>query len=121
MNNRYCADKRQIPEMKIVMQNGCKHALSRDDVDAVLQNISPKYFENISNIALYQSQNEDIYVKYYRKEKIIGLFCAKDSKVSKRDVINELLISLAVIYDIDDYPLRLSESRRRHYLEEILE
>jgi len=41
--------------MKIVVQNGCDHALSRKDIETAIKNIPSKYFTEVSQITLYQS------------------------------------------------------------------
>ena len=107
--------------MKVVVQNGCEHVLSRNDVENAIKNIPSKYFGSVSQITLCQSDNEDYYVRYYEKSKALSLFCARDTDASKVDVLNELLIALACIYDIDEYPLKITKNRRDYYLNEMLE
>lgn len=105
--------------MKVVIQNGCEHVLNRRDVEAIIQSTPSKFAGGIKQITLYQSSSDEMYVEYYKKSKDVGLFCPKNTDISKRDAIDELLIALACIADRGEYPKKLSKSRRNYYLNEI--
>lgn len=105
--------------MKIVVQNGCDHAPSRSDVERLVRDVPLKYCRVISNISLYQGDQSNVYVKYYQKSGTLGLFCPRGTGVDKSEAADELPIALACIHDINEYPLRLSKSRRQHYLAEM--
>ena len=104
--------------MKIIVQNGCSHSLSRSEVESIVSIFPSGWRKHVSSIVLYQSKGE-IKTRYYKKEQTLGLFGPMKPVVPQIKVllIQELLIALGYIAENADLPQRISKSARLFYLE----
>ena len=101
--------------MKVVIQNGSNHPLSRSDAESLFSGMSDSWSNIISNVTLYRSENEEIYSYYYNKSKVLGIFSPETSK--KEDVINIIYIALGCLKCIGDIPKKIPASKRKDYME----
>ena len=85
--------------MKIVIQNGCDHALSRREVESMVPLFPGRWHSDVHSIVLYQGEDKEITTKYFEKEQILGLFSPKNfnSILAKQKAVEELLIGLEAI------------------------
>ena len=109
--------------MKVVVQNGVRHALSRQDAEAMVQLFPSSWGKAVKSITLYQTNEGRVSVGYHSKEKAIGLYWPREANQlhSKSSAIDELLIAMAAVVDKGDLPDKLSESRRTKYLNDTVE
>jgi hypothetical protein len=102
--------------MKVVVQNGAAHGLSRRDVEAVIPLFPSAWSTAVQQITLYQGREQKVSVSFYPKQQILGLFWpAEASSVPKAEALRELLLALSVVSDRGELPARLPASvRERH-------
>ena len=94
--------------MKVTVQNGAAHGLSRRDVESIVPLLPPVWSKSVAQITLYQGSIPAAEVKFYPKEKILGLFWPTPSdSISKSQGLNELLLALSVISEHGHLPTRL--------------
>ena len=102
--------------MNVVVQNDCKHILSRHDVEEVLLHLPSSWKHNIRNVTPYQGQEEKLYATYHQKEGVVGLFCPKQHDgLTKADALETLLVALVCIEDRGELPEKLSGSTLHAY------
>lgn len=104
--------------MKIVVQNGCEHVLTRSSLEHLIKEVPPKYLRAIRQITLFQSSDERMYAQFFKKDKVLGLFCPKNWPGSSSEAVDELLVAIASIHDSGDYH-NLRKTLRQEYLEEM--
>ena len=108
--------------MKLVVQNGCRHILSRKDVESALLMLPPGWGTRVQKVVLYQGQESRVYVTFYAKEGALGLFCPEEhAGLNKAAALEELFLAFACIKDRGDLPERISESARESYRAEAQE
>ena len=102
--------------MKVVVQNGAAHGLTRREVEAVIPLFPSGWSKSVEQITLYQGQSESVSAVFYPKKRALGLFWPADvASVSKAEGLRELLVSLSVASERGELPTRLSPSvRERH-------
>jgi hypothetical protein len=105
--------------MKVVVQNGVAHGLSRKEVEKIIPLFPVAWESAVDSIVLYQSPDEHLFTSYHPKERIIGLYWprANESTPSKYSAIEELLVAMASISDTGQLPQNLSNARRMQYLD----
>jgi hypothetical protein len=107
--------------VKVTVQNGATHGLSRVDVERVVQLIPVGWSRLVKSIVLYQGTETGVAVRFYPKEGIIGLFWpAKTAEQpSKSEAVEDLLVALAIVSEQGDLPRRTSASLRARTVSEI--
>ena len=105
--------------MKVVIQNGSKHCLSRKDVEAMIRLFPSSWFNLVNTTVLYGGREPNVYTIYSPKEKIVGLFCpiSTTSCVQKAIAIEELLLTFATISEYGSSSVHLSDIARASLLE----
>lgn len=106
--------------MKVVIQNGVRHALSRSDVEAMLPTFPPDWERQVTSIVLYQTSEARPFALYHPKEKILGLYwpATSSSPLSKSAAIEELCVAFAAVAEMGHLPPRLSGQRKADYSEQ---
>lgn len=104
--------------MKIVVQNGCDHALSRNDVTELVKLIPTSWLSAIQEISLFQSDNEAFNTEFYVKRSSLYFFCPREFEGPKEKVVSELLISIVCIAENGDLPRKMTKSKREYYKRE---
>ena len=100
--------------MKVVVQNGASHGLSRREAEALVE-LLPKHFARAAeSLVLYRGQGQAPLVKHYQKASIIGLFWPSEPRSSqlKVEAVRELLVSLHLIVETGRLPARVSKARK---------
>ena len=101
--------------MKIVVQNGCNHALSRKEMESIIPLFPSRWSNKVKSITLCQG-DDSIEVEFHEKEMILDFFSPEDKTGSlKNSAIEEILISLSCISSEKKPPNHLSRSEREHY------
>ena len=106
--------------MKVVIQNDCEHALTRRQLESMINFFPSSWSKGVNTIALYQGKEPAITAKYYEKEKILGLFCPKDAQTEndkQLHALQELFIGLECIAENHTLPKNISTSMRNHLVE----
>jgi len=86
-----------LEKMKVIVQNGCNHALSRKEVELIIPLFPLGWRKKVKSITLCQGNNS-VEVWFHKKEKILNLFSPEDKAGSlKNPAIEEILISLSYI------------------------
>lgn len=109
--------------MRVVIQNGVRHALTRRDVEAMIPTFPPDWEREVASIVLYQTNEECLFSSYHPKEKILGLYwpASLGFRLSKTAAIEELCVALAVVSEMGHLPPRLARKRRAGYSEQTLD
>ncbi len=104
--------------MKVTIQNGAAHGLSRRDIEAVVPELPASWAKHVKQIALCQARGSELTTSYYPKEQILGLFWPlPEGAISKAEGLRELLLALSVVDERGQLPERLATSvRQRHLL-----
>lgn len=107
--------------MKVTVQNGANHGLSRANVEAMLRHFPWTWSRTVDAIVLYQHQQPDLLCQYYEKERILGLFwpSAEREHPTKVEAVEEMLVALSAIAERGSLPTRLSASLRQQYLDDV--
>lgn len=107
--------------MRVTVQNGAAHGLSRDDVERMVQCFPSGWSRLVKSIVLYQGTETGISVSFYPKEGIIGLFWpAKSAEPpSKAEAIDKLLVAMAIVAEQGALPRYTSTSLHSRTLMEI--
>lgn len=108
--------------MKVTVQNGANHGLSRAEVEAMSQHLPGSWSRSVDAIVLYQHQQPDFLCRYYEKERILGLFwpSVEHEQPTKIEAVEEMLVALSAIADRGSLPTRLSASLRQQYLDDVV-
>ncbi|MFZ2266818.1 MAG: hypothetical protein WAV95_04490 [Azonexus sp.] len=110
--------------MKVIVQNGAVHALSRQEVEAMVRAFPKAWSHRVKSIVLYQGNELEARVSFHPKEQIIGLHGPSASTVSpqsKAKAIEALLPALAIVAERGELPARLSPSLRSRLAEQTSE
>lgn len=104
--------------MKVTIQNGAAHGLSRRDIEAIVPELPPSWAKHVKQIVLYQAKGSELTASYYPKEQIVGLFWPlPEGAISKAEGLRALLLALSVVDERGELPERLATSvRERHLL-----
>jgi hypothetical protein len=103
--------------MKITVQNGAAHGLSRRDLEAVIPLFPASWMRCVKQVVLYQGAGEALRASYYPKDQILGLFWpAPGSQATKQQAVTELLLALSVIAERGELPAQLATSLRERHL-----
>jgi len=107
--------------MKVTVQNGATHGLSRKEVEAMVRVFPAAWSHLVKSIVLYQG-GADIDVSFHPKEQTVGLYWPSLSvDPSKAEAIEVLLVALAVVAERGELPARISPSLRSRLLEQVSE
>jgi len=99
--------------MKVTVQNGAVHGLSRRDVEAIIPLFPKSWSASVQQIVLYQGQRPGLSTAYYSKKNLLGLFWpAEVTSVTKAEGLEELLVALSVVSERGELPTSLSKSIR---------
>ena len=109
-----------LDRMKVTVQNGAIHGLSRRDVEAIVPLLPGSWSGRVRQIVLYQGDSPDLKLTFYPKAQIIGLFWPVPKEAaSKADGLRELLLALSVVAERGELPKRLSNPVRTRHLESL--
>ncbi len=103
--------------MKLVIQNGCRHTLTRKEFEPMIELFPPKWSKRVKTIAFYKGDEPAIRLQYFEKEKVLGIFWPKESqgKQEKLQAIQDILVSLECISE--NHLLCLDRSNLDHLLD----
>jgi hypothetical protein len=105
--------------MRVTVQNGANHGLSRREVESMLQHVPASWGRTVESVVLYEHQDREFQCTYYDKEKILGLFwpSAKHrEQPTKAQAVEAMLVALSVIAERGSLPTRLGPSLRDRHL-----
>lgn len=107
--------------MKVTIQNGAHHGLSRAEVESVLDHFPPAWSRAVASLVLYQHQHSEFECKYFEKKKILGLFwpSPKHEQPTKAQAIEQMLLALSVLAEHGSLPSRLRRAARQEHLHAI--
>ena len=103
--------------MKVTVQNGAAHGLSRRDLEAIIPLFPASWARGVTQVALYQGSEAEVRTTFYPKAQLLGLFWpALDSRATKEQAVTELLLALSVIEERGELPAQLAASLRKRHL-----
>ena len=106
--------------MKITIQNGAAHGLSRRDLEAIIPLFPKAWAASIQQIVLYQGQGPGVRAEFYPKKQLLGFFWPADvASVSKMDGLEELLVALSVASERGEIPEHLAKATRERHVAEV--
>ena len=105
--------------MKITVQNGATHGLSRKEVEAMACLFPSSWSRSVKSITLYQG-GTGITTKFYDSKGIMGLFWpATPTGHTKAQAIEALLLALAIVAERGALPEKIGSSLRSRMLDGI--
>jgi hypothetical protein len=106
--------------MKVTVQNGAAHGLSRRDVEAMIPLFPMSWSSCVQQIVLYQGDTPALKSAFYPKKKLLGFFWPVPVEAaSKSEGVQELLVALSVVAERGELPDRLSPAARDRHMENV--
>ena len=103
--------------MKVVVQNGAAHGLSRRDVEAIVPLLPAAWSQHVKQVVLYQGQASVIETSFYPKAHVLGLFWPVPMEAaSKAEGLRELLLAFSVSAERGELPARMPAALRERHL-----
>jgi hypothetical protein len=105
--------------MKVTIQNGANHGLSRREAEAVVGLLPSSLSSIAKSLVLYGTRAREVSVSFHPKEQVVGWHWPLESgsTPTKFDAVEELLVALSVIAERGDLPEQISTSTRSRHLE----
>jgi len=104
--------------MKVTIQNGAMHGLSRNEVTAMLKYFPAEWSRVVDSIVLYQG-GSDVVAKFYAKERILGLFWPSPAAGhAKAEAIEILIVALAIVAERGGLPGKISSPLQTRMLDQ---
>jgi len=100
--------------MKVVVQNGANHALTRGVVEELVQHMPQTWKAALEQIVILASCGAKPTVAFHSKSKSLEICGPEDRKLLPQ-FVSELLISCSIIAEDGDMPGKISPSLRRHH------
>jgi hypothetical protein len=103
--------------MKITVQNGTIHCLSRKDAEALLPMLPQSWHKQVSSIVLYGG-NELAKATFYPQTRTLGLFgpSNRTDLPAKTEAITELLIALSIVSERGELPTKPTKTLIKAHL-----
>ena len=101
--------------IKVTHQNGCKHALNRKELESIIKVLPIELENHVEQMTLYSATEEEAYLDYFPKNKLLGLFCGPKMK-NKETMINEILIAVDLLSSTGDIPRKITKNKRNEIL-----
>ncbi|MDB5967474.1 MAG: hypothetical protein JWQ72_3974 [Polaromonas sp.] len=106
--------------MKVTIQNGAAHGLSRRDVETIVPLFPETWSAVVQQIVLYQAKGPNVNAKFFPKAQLLGFFWPVDvESVSEANGLEELLVALSVAAETGEIPEKLSKSARDRHAAEV--
>lgn len=101
--------------MKVTIQNGSNHGLSRAIVEKALIDIPRAWEQRVSEVVICATTSETPVVRFHRKERALSVEgpCGTASPV---DALTEMLIVLSLISERGDLPSHVTNTARAEHL-----
>ena len=109
--------------MKIIVQNGASHGLSRRKAEALVELFPSSWSNAIKALTLYQGEGPAVEFRHYPKEQSFGMFWppASCAQPVLAEAVGELLVALAIVVEQGSLPQRVSSSLRRRAEQSVCE
>ena len=100
--------------MKVTVQNGSQHPVSRNEMEAIVQEIPTDLLKGIASVCMYKSDSGEPYVEFYEKEQILGFFghASTSTVACKLEALEMLAFALIFLRDTNSIPSRISKAKR---------
>jgi hypothetical protein len=107
--------------MKVLVQNGANHCLSRREVEAMLPFFPTTWASAVDTILLSHGSSSTLVAKYYPKARELSLECPEEPQGArdKTRAVTELLVALAFVAEHGVLPNRIGSGQRRRLDEAI--
>ena len=107
--------------MKVIVQNGATHTLSRKQAEAIVSLFPASWTKSVHSLTLYQGNGESLHVEHYPKARAVALFWPSLShpQPTAAEATKELLVALAIASERDSLPPRVSKSMRARVEQEV--
>jgi hypothetical protein len=104
--------------MKVTVQNGSRHGLSRREIEAMISAFPESWLRAVKQIVLYEGA--ELTTAFYPKAQTLGLFWPMPpAAATKLDGIRELLVALATIADKGTLPEKITRAQREQQLAQL--
>lgn len=108
--------------MKVTIQNGAEHGLTRLEVEAIVPLFPSAWSKSVQQIVLYQSLTGSLATTYHPKQRLLGLHWPRPKELaSKENGIRELLLAISVAVELGELPSKLANAVRLRHLEAVEE
>jgi len=100
--------------MKIIVQNGATHTLSRKQAEAIVALFPAPWIKSVDSLTFYQGNGESLHVEHYPRARAVGLFWPSSlyPQPTAAEATQELLIALAIATERGNLPPKVSKSMR---------
>jgi hypothetical protein len=107
--------------MKVVVQNGSQHPITRKEMEDIIQVIPSSLTKGISSICLYHSESGDPDTTFFDKSKTLGFYGHANVSTldNKIEALEELAFSLILLRDTGHIPFKLSKNKRSQLSPEV--
>jgi hypothetical protein len=107
--------------MRVTVQNGAKHGLTRKDAEAVVRLLPASLRQVAKSLVLCQGTTLLLNVAFHPKEKVVALYWPANSidTPTKESAVEELLVALSIVAEAGTLPQQVSRSLRLRHLEAI--
>ena len=96
--------------MKVIVQNGATHTLSRKQAEAIVALFPASWIKSVDSLTLYQGNGESLHVAHYPKARAVGLFWPSLShpRPTAAEATQELLVAMAIATKRGNLPPKVS-------------
>lgn len=100
--------------MKVIIQNGATHTLSRKQAEAIVALFPASWVKSVDSLTLHQSNRETLHIEHYPRARAVGLFWPSSShpQPTAAEAIQELLVALAIATERGNLPPKVSKAMR---------
>jgi len=103
--------------MKVVVQNGATHGLSRREIESIVPLLPVSWSRCVKRIVLCQGQTANVEISFHPKEHVLGLYWPVPvDAASKVEGLRELLLALSLAAERGEVPARISAAVRAQHL-----
>jgi hypothetical protein len=115
--------RRRRNQMKVVVQNGASHGLTRKQAESLVALLPPSLGEAVKSLTLYQAEGPALEFRHYPKEQSLGMFWPSSPHAQPlvAEAVRELLVALAIVAERGSLPPRVSTSLRAWAEQEVAE
>lgn len=99
--------------MKVTVQNGSNHALSREIVERVLADIPTAWKHRVDDVLIGAKTTPDPKVIFHEKGRSVSVYGPLGKDVAA--CLEEMLTALSIISERGDLPLRIGSSLRAEH------
>lgn len=103
--------------MKVTVQNGANHGLSRAEVEAMLRHFRGRGAALSTRLFCISTSSQTCFASTTRRRESWG--CSGQARNAKVEAVEEMLVALSAIAERGSLPTRLGASLRQQYQDDV--